>query len=41
MPIPGTAAPAHLVANLAAADLDLTDDRYRRLDRLVTPPGEP
>ncbi|MFJ6994525.1 aldo/keto reductase, partial [Streptomyces sp. NPDC003090] len=32
LPIPGTASPAHLEENLAAADLRLTDSQLRRLD---------
>ena len=34
LPIPGTSSRAHLEENVAAADLRLTDDQRRRLDRL-------
>lgn len=33
VPIPGTASTAHLAENLAAAQLELADDQYERLDR--------
>jgi aryl-alcohol dehydrogenase-like predicted oxidoreductase len=33
LPIPGTASPAHLEENLAAADLSLTDDDLERLEQ--------
>ena len=36
LPIPGTASPAHLAENVAAARLRLTGDQWRRLDRLWT-----
>ncbi|WP_336083459.1 aldo/keto reductase [Nocardia sp. SSK8] len=35
-PIPGTASPAHLADNFAAAALDLTAEQYERLDGLAT-----
>ncbi|GIG66734.1 aldo/keto reductase [Phytomonospora endophytica] len=31
LPIPGTASPAHLAENVAAADLELSDEQYLRL----------
>ncbi|MGI5220998.1 aldo/keto reductase [Nocardia sp. CA-290969] len=37
VPIPGTASPAHLTENLAAARLELSDDQYERLDHLAAP----
>jgi aryl-alcohol dehydrogenase-like predicted oxidoreductase len=31
LPIPGTLSPAHLRENLAAAEIELTDDEYQAL----------
>jgi aryl-alcohol dehydrogenase-like predicted oxidoreductase len=38
VPIPGTTSLSHLRANLAAADLSLSDDELRRLDSLPATP---
>lgn len=39
LPIPGTASIRHLEENVAAADLRLSDDQYRRLDEIAGRPG--
>ncbi|MEV0364093.1 aldo/keto reductase [Nocardia fusca] len=39
VPIPGTASPGHLIENLAAARLELTDHQYERLDRIAASKG--
>ncbi|MFI9533401.1 aldo/keto reductase [Nocardia fusca] len=39
VPIPGTASPSHLIENLAAARLELTDHQYERLDRIAASKG--
>ena len=38
LPIPGTASLEHLEENVAAADLRLSQEQYRRLERLAAPP---
>jgi aryl-alcohol dehydrogenase-like predicted oxidoreductase len=39
VPIPGTASPSHLIENLAAARVELTDHQYERLDRIAASKG--
>ncbi|MGA7862080.1 MAG: aldo/keto reductase [Thermoplasmata archaeon] len=37
LPIPGTLSPAHLEQNLAAADIELSEDDFQRLSQLPVP----